>query len=83
MTWLGSCSMRFMFVRIGRCRPHLLLAPSFSDVGCLRTFGALDDLEFDKIAFLHSAVTVSNDTGIMNKNISSIVRSDEAVLLSY
>jgi len=54
---------------------------SFSDVGCLWAFGALDDLEFDGVSFLQGAIALSGDAGIMNKDIGTIVASNEAVPL--
>jgi hypothetical protein len=51
----------------------------FLDVSCLRPLGPLYDLKFDWISFLKSAITVSDDRGIMNENIWAIFAPDEAV----
>ena len=51
----------------------------FLDVGCLGSLRALHDLKLDWISFLKSAITVSDDRGIMNENIWAIFAPDEAV----
>src|SRR5215470_3894264 len=66
------------------CRPRLLLrlaSPCFLYVCCLWSLGPLNDLEFDRVAFLQRPITVSNDGGVVDKNIRTIFPSDEAVSL--
>jgi hypothetical protein len=51
----------------------------FLDVSCLGSLGSLDNLKFDWISFLKSAIPVSDDRGIMNEDIWAIFAPDEAV----
>jgi hypothetical protein len=55
------------------------LARRLGDVGCLGTFGSLDNLKFDGISFLQRAIAVANYGGVVNKYIRPIFSSDEAV----
>jgi hypothetical protein len=48
-------------------------------VRCLRPFRSLDNFELHRISFLQSAVAIPHDSGIMNKNIWTIVAPDEAI----
>ena len=57
------------------------LPARFLHVGSLRTFRSLHDLEFDRISFLQSAITLSHNGRIVNENIRAIVTADEAVPL--
>jgi hypothetical protein len=50
-------------------------------VRCLRPFRSLDNLELYRISFLQAAVAISQDCGIMNKNIWTIVAPYEAIPL--
>src|SRR5215470_2183034 len=51
----------------------------FLHVGCLRTLRALDDFELDRITFLQSAISVSDNGGIVYEHIRAILAPDEAV----
>jgi hypothetical protein len=55
------------------------LTRRLGDVGCLGTFGSLDNLKFDGISFLQRAIAVANYGGVVNKYIRPIFSSDEAV----
>jgi hypothetical protein len=51
----------------------------FLDVGCLGSFGSLDNLKFYRISFLQSAVAVPDDRGIMNKDVWAVFAPNEAI----
>ena len=55
------------------------LTRRLGDVGCLGTFGSLDNLKFDGISFLQRAVAIANYGGVVNKYIRPIFPPDEAV----
>jgi len=48
-------------------------------VRCLGAFWSLDDFELYRISFLQAAVAISQDCGIMNKYIWTIVAPYEAI----
>ena len=51
----------------------------FLDVGCLGSFGSLDNLKLYWISFLESAVAVPDDRGIVNEHIRAIFAPYEAI----
>jgi hypothetical protein len=48
-------------------------------VRCLGAFRSLDNFELYRISFLQSAVAIPHDSGIMNKNIWTIVAPYESI----
>jgi len=48
-------------------------------VRCLRPFRSLDNFELYRISFLQAAVAISQDCGIMNKDVWTIVSPYEAI----
>ena len=54
---------------------------NFVHIRRLRTLLALDDLEFDIIAFGKTLVALAGDAGIMNEYIRTVIATDEAVSL--
>jgi hypothetical protein len=51
----------------------------FLNIRSLGSLGSLHYLKFDCISFLKSAITVSDDRGIMNEDIGPIFTPDETV----
>ena len=51
------------------------------NVGRLGTLRSLDDFKLDRISFLQSAIAVTYDCGIVDKNIRAIIAPDEAIAL--
>jgi hypothetical protein len=49
----------------------------FGDVAGLRALLALDDLEFDVVAFLQAFVAFRTDGTVVNENIGTVITSDE------
>lgn len=54
----------------------------YSNLGCLQALRALLDGEFDLLAFLQAAKTITDDRGEVNENIVSFITLDEAVAFS-
>ena len=52
------------------------------NVSCLRAFLALLDCEFDLLAFVQVAETFALDGGVVDKDIRTVLTSDEAVALA-
>ena len=50
-----------------------------SDLVCLRTFGAFDDVELYLIAFFEGFVAVELDGAVVNEDVGSPVSSEEPV----
>ncbi len=63
----------------GRMMPGFSRSSWLLYVRCLRTFRSLDNFELYRIPFLQSPVAIPYDSGIMNKNVGSIVAPDESV----
>ena len=59
--------------------PLCNLALDFSNIGSLRPLRSLHNLELDHVSFLQSAITFTNNRGIVNENIRAIVAPDEAI----
>jgi hypothetical protein len=55
------------------------LSSGFLDVGSLRTFRSLHNLELDYVSFLQSPVTVTDYGRVVNEHIRAIVAPDKAV----
>jgi hypothetical protein len=55
------------------------LGSGFSYVGCLRAFGALNDLKLDGVAFLQGLVSIPIDRGVVDKNIGAIVSANKSI----
>src|SRR6185436_19725699 len=51
------------------------------DVARLRALGAVDDLEFDRLAFLERTESVTLDRGVMDEDIAASVALDKSVSL--
>jgi hypothetical protein len=48
-------------------------------VPSLRSFCTLDDFEFNRIPLVQRSVPLTNDCGVMDKNIGAIIASDESI----
>jgi hypothetical protein len=59
-----------------------LLATRFLYVSSLRTLRPLHDLKLNHISFLQGAITVTNNRGIMNEDIGTIIAPNESVTFS-
>src|SRR5437879_8304520 len=57
------------------------LTAGFLHIGSLRTLRSLHNLELDRVSFLQSAITFSDDGRIMNEYIRAVIASDKAVPL--
>lgn len=75
-----SESITFMVIR-GIRRTRSLAVTLYNNVGCLLAFRTLYDLELNRIALLQGSIAVSDNGGVMNKNIRAIVTPDETVPL--
>jgi hypothetical protein len=60
------------------CLP-MLFATRFSYVSSLRTLRSLHDLKLNHISFLQGAITVTNNRGIMNEDVGTIIAPYESV----
>lgn len=52
---------------------------SFAYVRCLRSLCALHDLEFNRITFLKTLISVAGDRAVMHEYVGPIVASDKSV----
>ena len=59
--------------------PLCNLALDFSNIGSLRPLQSLHNLELDHVSFLQSAITFTDNRGIVNENIRVIDAPDEAI----
>src|ERR1051326_2254344 len=53
----------------------------FGDVPCLRTLGAVDDFEFNRLAFFQGPETVATDCGIVHEHVATTLAFNETVAL--
>jgi hypothetical protein len=51
----------------------------FGNIGCLWSFGALYDLEFDRVTFLQRSETISDNCRVVNEDIGPVVPANESV----
>jgi hypothetical protein len=51
----------------------------FGNIGCLWSFGALYDLEFDRVTFLQGSETIADNCRVVNENIGPVVPANESV----
>jgi hypothetical protein len=51
----------------------------FGNIGCLWSFGALYDLEFDRVTFLQRSETIADNCRVVNENIGPVVSANESV----
>ena len=71
--WLGS---------MGALQPGLAVRIQFAYLVSLWPFLALDDLKLDIVAFLQGLVALCRDGTVVNKNVGSIVTSNESEAFS-
>jgi hypothetical protein len=57
----------------------MLLVSRFLYISSLRTLGSLHDLKLNHLSFLQGAITVSNNRGIMNEDVGTILAPNESV----
>jgi hypothetical protein len=65
--------------RSGECADANSVLLCFDYVGCLRSFLALGNLEFNLVTFLQAFVAFGADRAVMNKYVWPICASDEPV----
>ena len=51
----------------------------FGNIGCLWSFGALYDLEFDRVTFLQRSETIADNCRVVNEDIGPVVPANESV----
>lgn len=64
-----------------RLKGPVLRRRQFIDIGRLRPFFAVDDLELDVVTFLEALIAFAGDSGIMNEHIGAVFAADESVPL--
>src|SRR5215210_4142141 len=53
----------------------------FGDVPRLRTLGAIDDLEFDRLAFFQGLEAGSTDRGVVHEHVAATLALNEPIAL--
>src|SRR5918994_1381348 len=62
--------------RAGHC-----VVLGFGDVPCLRTLGAVDDFEFDRLTLFQGPEAVATDRGVVDEDVAATLALNEPVAL--
>src|SRR5687767_15858508 len=53
----------------------------FGDVPCLRTLGAVDDLEFNRLTLFQGPEAVATDRGVVHEHVAATLALNEPITL--